>query len=265
MTDNSRSLRDQPISNEIRWQDHSGPAPSNPSAPEAPSRADAPSNPPVPRRAKASDRTSYMAFRDDAPLDAGDPLLDFAPVPHKQLRRNSIGPERQRAFIAHLAATGIVKQAAKHIGASLEALYKLRKKAGAEQFDAAWDAAIDRGVARLEDSALARAIEGEERLVVSAGKVLGTERRHNEGLVMFLLRQRRSDRYGADIRPGHPIYERIRAEVLAEHSRTTAASRALDEKAILDSLDAKIAKMQARQEAAQRLLTQGPGGVRKVD
>jgi hypothetical protein len=42
------------------------------------------------------------------------------------------------------------------------------------------------------DCALARAIAGEERLVVSAGKVLGTEVRHNEALVMFFLRSRRS-------------------------------------------------------------------------
>ena len=252
MTDEPRSLRDQPIvSNEMRWQDHA----------EA-SSARSPS-PPATRRATASQGTSYMAFRDGEPIDQADPLLDFVPVPHVAARRNSITAERQRAFIAHLAATGIVRQAARHIGASLEALYKLRKRPGAAEFDAAWDAAIDRGVARLEDSALARAIEGEERMVVSAGKVVGTERRHNEALVMFLLRQRRAERYGADIRPGHPLYERIRTEVLAEQAAHSGGSTR-DEAAILASLDAKLERMQARQEAAQRLLLEGPGGVVKV-
>jgi hypothetical protein len=250
MTDNPPSRRDQPIvADEPRWQDHVEPAPSAQLACT---------------RAKRSQGTSYRAFRDAAPPSDDDPLLDFAPVPHKQVRRNTIGPERQRAFIAHLAATGIVKQAALHIGASLEALYKLRKRPGAEEFDRAWDAAIDRSVARLEDSALARAIEGEERLVVSAGKVLGTERRHNEALVMFLLRQRRAERYGSDIRPGHPLYVRIRAEVLAEMCGADGSGQR-DEQAILDALDAKLSRMQERQEAAQRLLLEGPGNVRKVD
>jgi hypothetical protein len=177
-----------------------------------------------------------MTTRDGALPSPDDPLLSFAPVPHARPRRNSITAERQRAFIAHLAATGIVKQAALHIGASLEALYKLRKRPGAEEFDAAWDAAVDRGIARLEDCALARAIEGEERLVVSAGKVLGSERRHNESLVMFLLRHRRGDRYAADVKPGHPLYERIRAEVLAEVAREEEQ----DEAEILAEIDAMI-------------------------
>jgi hypothetical protein len=59
-----------------------------------------------------------------------DPLLGFVPVPHSRPRRNSITPDRQRAFIAALAA--------REIGASLEALYKLRNRPGAEGFRTAW-------------------------------------------------------------------------------------------------------------------------------
>lgn len=163
-------------------------------------------------------------------------------------------PDRQRKFIAHLAATGIVKQAARHIGASLEALYKLRQKAGAEEFRNAWDMAVDHGVARLEDCALARAIEGEERMVVSSGKVLGTERRHNEALLMFFLRQRRADRYGSEIRPGRPLYERIRREVLDQQR----AEASLSEESVLESLNAKIDAMRRREmEVAQMLAEDG--------
>ena len=141
-----------------------------------------------------STRSSYMAQRDGEMPAADDPLLDFVPVPHKQLRRNSIGPARQKKFIAVLAATGIVREAALAIGASLEALYKLRQRPGVEGFRNAWDLAVDRGVTRLESCALARAIEGEERMVVSAGKLLGFETRHNDSLVMFFLKNRRPDR-----------------------------------------------------------------------
>jgi len=139
--------------------------------------------------------TSYVANPGPMP-QADDPLLDFVPAPHSHPRRNSITAERQREFIAALAATGVVLHAAAHIGASPEALYNLRHKPGAEGFAAAWDEAVERGFARVEDAAIQRAIMGEHRLVASAGKLLGYERRHNEALVMFLLRNRRPDRYG---------------------------------------------------------------------
>jgi len=75
------------------------------------------------KRAIARQATSTVAIEGPLP-ENDDPLLSFTPIPHVAPRRNSITPERQRAFIAHLAATGIVKQAAKHIrrqsrGASL--------------------------------------------------------------------------------------------------------------------------------------------------
>jgi hypothetical protein len=105
-------------------------------------------------------------------------------------------------------------------------------------------------VQRLEDCALARAIAGEERMVVSAGKVLGTEVRHNDNLVMFFLRHRRAERYGGDIRPGHPLYERIRAEVLAEVS----AQASEDEESVLAELCARLDQMRQREAAMQQLL-----------
>jgi hypothetical protein len=210
--------------------------------------------PPTPTRAIARQGTSYMAFRGEEP-DPDNPLLSFEPVPHVAPRRNSITAERQRAFIAHLAATGIVKQAARHIGASLEALYKLRSKPGAEAFSAAWDRAIDRGVTRLEDCALARAIEGEERMVVSAGKVVGSERRHNEALVMFFLKNRRGERYAPDwraIRPGHPLYERIAAEAVARYRAEEEES----EQEVLESIDHFLEDMRQRRLANAEILAQ---------
>ncbi|WP_052208194.1 hypothetical protein [Croceibacterium mercuriale] len=146
-------------------------------------------------RRAAGRRTSYVTNPGPMP-EADDPLLDFVPAPHTHPRRNSITAERQREFIAALAATGVVLQAAAHIGASPEALYNLRHKPGADDFAAAWEAAAERGFARVEDSAVQRAITGENRLIVSGGKLLGYERRHNEALVMFLLRNRRPERYG---------------------------------------------------------------------
>ena len=122
-----------------------------------------------PTSPRPSRRTSATAFAAAAP-DADDPLLGFAPYLHPHPRRNSITPAKQRAFIAALAATGIVTQAARSIGVSLEALCKLRRLRGAEGFAAAWEAALDHGVARLEDCALALALESEVTPIVSGGR-----------------------------------------------------------------------------------------------
>jgi hypothetical protein len=168
-------------------------------------------SPPRHTRATPRQATSYMAFRGPLP-EPGDPLLAFAPVPHKQLRRNSIGPERQRAFVAALANTGIVAQAARTIGASMEALYKLRKRPGAEGFAAAWDAALDWGVQRLEDCALERALGGAWN-----GDPLSGWKGRGDGLLIYLIHHRTPWRLDErDLVPGHPVYERIRAEILAE-------------------------------------------------
>ncbi len=192
------------------------------------------------RSGRPGRRTAAVAFVGDLPGD-GDPLLGFAPYLHKQPRRNAITPDRQRAFIAELAACGIVTQAARRIGASLEALYKLRQLTGAEGFAAAWEAAIDRGMARLEDCALERAILGEERPVVRGGAVVATWRRHDTALLIFLLRQRRGARYGAgisaaDLGPGDPVYDALRAQWEAEREAGAEAARA--------SLGAKLARFQ---------------------
>ena len=85
------------------------------------------------KRRIARQATSAVAYTGDLPED-DDPLLSFAPYLHKHPRSNSITPERQRRFIATLAATGIVTQAARSIGKSMEALYKLRAKPAAEGF-----------------------------------------------------------------------------------------------------------------------------------
>ncbi len=203
------------------------------------------------KSARPSRRTSRTAFTAPPP-EEDDPLLSFAPYLHARPRRNSITPDRQRAFIAALSAYGIVTQAALEIGASMEALYKLRQMPGAEGFAAAWEAAIDRGVARLEDCLLARALEGEERPIVSAGRLLGTWRHFDNRLAMFLLRQRRPVRWMdeadafAQLRPGHPVYERLRAEWLARDAE--------DEEEIIASINAKLDAMQAREKAVHALL-----------
>ncbi|WP_235901087.1 hypothetical protein [Pontixanthobacter aquaemixtae] len=151
---------------------------------------------PTPTRTISRQATSAVAHVSPPPED-DDPLLAFTPYLHTAPRSNSITPDRQRRFIATLAATGIVKQAAKSIGKSLEALYKLRHRPGAEEFSAAWDAALDRGVQRLEDCALERAIQGTSTPIVSGGEILGWWDKPDNALLRFLLHYRLPQKYGA--------------------------------------------------------------------
>ena len=192
--------------------------------------------------------------------DADDPLLSFAPYLHPHPRSNSITPERQRRFIATLAATGIVTQAARESsfclplrymrqrGKGMEALYKLRARPGAQGFAAAWDAALERGVQRLEDCALERALKGTPTPIVSGGKLLGTWDKPDNALLRFLLQHRLPQRYGIqNLGPGHPVYESIRKEVLEEERRKDAVS----EQEVFDSLEKKLSLIRERYGIAE--------------
>ncbi|MFN2100277.1 hypothetical protein [Altererythrobacter sp. MF3-039] len=148
-------------------------------------------------RAISRQATSAVAFQGEEPDDE-DPLLTFPPYIHKAPRSNSITPDLQRRFIAHLAATGIVKSAARYIGKSLEALYKLRHKPGAECFSEAWDMALDRGARRLEDIAHERAMFGTRTPIVSGGEILGWWDKPDNALLRFLLSHRLPTRYGPE-------------------------------------------------------------------
>ena len=212
----------------------------------------------------ACQATSAVAYTGPAP-EADDPLLAFAPYLHPHPRSNSITPERQRQFVATLAATGIVTQAARSIGKSMEALYRLRAKPGAEGFAAAWDAALERGVQRLEDCALERALQGTPTPIVSGGKLLGTWNKPDNALLRFLLQHRLPARYANDshVAPGHPLYERIRKEVLEQRARETEQSQA----EIFASLDRKLALIRRRRGAdgVWRSTYDGPGEADRDD
>ncbi|MFN3388890.1 MAG: hypothetical protein ACK40O_08145 [Allosphingosinicella sp.] len=67
--------------------------------------------------------------------------LAFSPVPARA-RRDGWTADRQRVFIEGLAQSGCVGKAAAAAGMSRESAYRLRRRAGAEGFAAAWDACL---------------------------------------------------------------------------------------------------------------------------
>ena len=68
-------------------------------------------------------------------------LPAFVPVPVRA-RRDGWDAVRQGRFIGWLAQTGSVSEAAARVGRSRESAYRLRRRADAAGFAAAWDAAL---------------------------------------------------------------------------------------------------------------------------
>ncbi|MGP1351745.1 MAG: hypothetical protein ACTS1Z_00340 [Parasphingopyxis sp.] len=109
-------------------------------------------------------------------------------------RRDGWTPGRQAAFLGYLAETRCVKRAARKVGMSRESAYRLRRKAGAEGFCAAWDAIMGdaetgRGTSRRPARKVTPAMRahriahGMLRPVLRGGRYIGTERKaHNSAL-----------------------------------------------------------------------------------
>jgi hypothetical protein len=69
-------------------------------------------------------------------------LLDFTPVPRKKERVDGWSAEKQRAFIAALAATGSKRRATQSLGMAQYGIDQLLKAPGSDSFRAAFDCAM---------------------------------------------------------------------------------------------------------------------------
>lgn len=110
---------------------------------------------------------------------------------------------RMAEFLRVLAASQCVAAAARAVGMSRQSAYRLRNRLKGEPFDIAWEAAFQHGYDALHQAALERALHGVEEPVFHAGEQVGTRRRFDERLTVFLLSRRnavgaqRLSRYGA--------------------------------------------------------------------
>lgn len=131
---------------------------------------------------------------DDAAPDWIDPEdlppeLQFDPIPTIK-RWTGITPQKQRQFIAHLAATGAVGMAARAIGVSTSALYTRRQKPGAESFAAAWDRAVEMGARRVLDTLMEHAIHRTPETLLQGKEVVLERRKYNTRSMMWIVQQR---------------------------------------------------------------------------
>lgn len=191
-------------------------------------------------------------------VPAGE-LPAFTPVPRQSQRHDGWTPERQIAFIEALADTGSVEAACKAVDMSQPGAYQLRRQPGAESFRAAWEAALQLGVQRVEDVVMDRALNGVEEDVFSYGKHIGTRRRYNDRLLMFILRNRASDRY-AEGKPkamnavGKMELERLKKQWRKEWEKESAQSRNVTAAEVRASIDRKVeaVRMRIEYERAER-------------
>lgn len=182
------------------------------------------------------------------PVPAGE-LPPFTPVPRRCQRHDGWTPERQQGFIEVLADTGSVDAACKAVNMSTEGAYHLRRQPGAESFRKAWEAALGLGVQRVEDVVMDRALNGVEEPLYSYGKLIGTRRRYNDRLLMFILRNRAPERFAAGGGPkglnavGQMELERLKKQWIAQHEASKPQVSSAEVRA---SIDRKVEEIRLR-------------------
>lgn len=191
-----------------------------------------------------------------APVPARS-IPDFTPVPRERMRRGGWSADRQRQFIELLAETGSVRSACRRMGVGEHHIYKLRRHPEAESFRTAWEAALDIGIARIEDVAMDRALNGVEMPVYHGGEIVGTRRAYNDRLLMFMLKTRAPGRFGggehgAAMDPARLGREkaRMRKQLRAEWEAEREATAPTPSE-IRASLETKITGLRREVEARQ--------------
>lgn len=122
----------------------------------------------------------------EAEAEEHDPLA-FVPVPLKQVRHDGWTEQRQRDFIAALAAMGSVRHAVRAVGMTKQSAYKLRDRSGAESFAAAWDIALLMRYDAVYDLAMERALKGVTTPLFYRGKQVGTRHHFDHRLAIAAL------------------------------------------------------------------------------
>lgn len=99
----------------------------------------------------------------------------------------------QIAFLEQLRKIPNVTHAADVAGVSRQITYHERAKD--ETFAAAWDAALDEAVERLELEMHRRAYQGTDHPVIHRGEITNTYKTYSDTLAIFLAKAHRPEKY----------------------------------------------------------------------
>lgn len=106
----------------------------------------------------------------------------------RRVRHDGWTIERQKDFIARLAATASVTDAARYVGLSRQSARDLYNRSA--PFRAAWEEAVRASVSVLAETAFDRAVNGVQEQVWHEGRMVGFREKYDNRLLMFLLRVR---------------------------------------------------------------------------
>jgi hypothetical protein len=115
-----------------------------------------------------------------------------APPPrrHRRHRRDGFTAERQAQFLDHVRGGASGREAARKVGISHTTAYNLYNSPDGAAFRAAWDEAAKVTDIVLEDTAVDRAVNGQEETVYHKGEPVGVRWKYDNNLLMKLLRAR---------------------------------------------------------------------------
>lgn len=136
------------------------------------------------------------------------------------VRRDGWTAARRCVFLDALAQHGVVRTAAAAAGMDASSAYRLRSRAGAEDFAREWDEAIAAGFAQLQDVAIERALNGLRVPVFYKGEEVGERVWHDNRLLTFLLSRLQTRRFGPHAAQLDQNAVRARADAEAEAALT---------------------------------------------
>lgn len=146
-------------------------------------------------------------------------IFSFTPVPRTRNRHDGWTDQKQQDFVEALAACGIVRAAAEQVGMSSASAYNLRHSEDADSFAEAWDKALKVGRSQLEDLAMDRVLNGIAVPQFYKGEQVGERRWFDNRLLMFMLRQTNTRRFGPHAAQYDFVDERLAAEAASEKKR----------------------------------------------
>ena len=132
--------------------------------------------------------------RDDGRLDSyyysdKAQLKGTTPPPRRE-RADGWTPDAQARFIEVLGDSGSVTQACLAVRLSRASAYKLRRDPTAREFARGWEDAMASTVTLLAETALDRAVNGQEEKVFHKGHFVGHRIRYDNRLLLAMLRAR---------------------------------------------------------------------------
>jgi hypothetical protein len=135
---------------------------------------------------------------------APPPPIDFSPAPTRK-RHAGWTAEKQRKFIERLALTGSAGQASAAAGVASSSAYRLRNKAGADSFAAAWDAALKLAATRGAAIAWDRGLNGRVERYYKDGELVMERRIPSDHLLTWLLSRLDPLTFGSPAAKAHAL------------------------------------------------------------